>query len=267
MKWHSRLRCQLYVIFYHGDSTAVHLSHREQFCRRNSKLSNELLQLQHSTLTQATLLCQSCLIASVIMSQCLPVFTPVRQNIRVCVWIPVPDYLCVCVCVCAPRRHHSWLLLACLPVSQTCQISFLCSITQNKSDELEIASAKLPSLSASCVHFSLASYGASNTISRRVHDIRWCAVLDVAGWHTHTHTHTHVHTHTHTHLQTHTHIEEKLKFSLMFWLYWIQRGVDLIVTSYRSHVAPSRFAPGQPVENQIKNMQLNEKCAVFQLFW
>lgn len=108
------------------------------------------LQLLHSTLTHATPLPwspASCLIASVIMSQCLSFSLSAWQWITVCLssctWL---------LCFCALITHHSWLLLASLPVSWTWHISFVCSKTQNNSDELEIASADLPSLSASCTH-------------------------------------------------------------------------------------------------------------------
>lgn len=87
-------------------------------------------------------------------SLCNYVSVSARLSARLCggISLCVFAFLYLATCVCALMRHRSWLpRLARPPVSRTCQISFLCSITQNKFDELEIAPAKPPSLSASCI--------------------------------------------------------------------------------------------------------------------
>lgn len=164
VKLHSSLWCKQIFNVISAMVTAEHF-----MCHTKTNFVILRYQTLSDSTSQSTPTVASCK-DSVITSQTAPVLKPVCMMVYVFLLHYLATY------VCALMRHHSWLLLACLPVSPNCQISFLCGITLNNFDELEIASAKAPSLSASCFHSTSLLCRASNAISHRVHDIRCCTV-------------------------------------------------------------------------------------------
>lgn len=139
-------------------------------------------------------------------SACLSVC--LHSSISLCVCPPVPGYS-----VFVHSRHiiPSCCLLACLSVSQTWQINFVCGITQTNSDELEIASADPPSLSASCTHSPqlLAGNQTQFYVEFMTLDSAWCGLAKL-------------------HRHTKTNTQGKFTFFLVSEMNRIQKGVKTI---------------------------------------